>query len=157
MNGHEDGEEITLTPALQRASRTLSLLQAYFEMLKRRFMLPRSVDIGCATWTLQHDAARVTSASVISALRVLEEKRVPEHERGKLSFTPLNEPVHRYIEDLDRLVVHLDAVQCENDAAVKSVRKQVVDMVMGEIAAVERWINLMCTTATARDCLGDFF
>ncbi|THH17864.1 hypothetical protein EW146_g3029 [Bondarzewia mesenterica] len=146
----EESSADSLSPGLERASRIIPLLQAYFELRKRNFTFPRQVELESDSPHVirDYDVAAITPHQVSRALQINEGRGLKDSAMG-LTWATQNEVVHRYVEDLDRLLAELDSVQHENNPKVKSLRKAVIDMVVSEADAVDRWCEMVCATASA--------
>lgn len=65
----------------------------------------------------------------------------------KLAYTSNNTPIHAYIEELNRLLSALDAIESGGDLAVREKRKQLVHAVEMEAQRLDRWTSAVWEAA----------
>ena len=114
--------------------RTISSLQSKFEALKTDFTFPSSIDF------------IATDGSVITLPSNSNSNSTPSgsaYNGAKLAFTPTNSPIRAYDEELNKILVKLDAVESCGVERVRERRKAVVRAIEQEAGRVEEvWKNV---------------
>ena len=115
--------------------RTISSLQSKFEALKMDFKFPPSIDF------------IATDGSVITLPSNSNSNSTPSggsaYNGAKLAFTPTNIPIRAYDEELNKILVKLDAVESCGVERVRERRKAVVRAIEQEAGRVEEvWKNV---------------
>ena len=114
--------------------RTISSLQSKFEALKTDFKFPSSIDF------------IATDGSVITLPSNSNSNSTPSgsaYNGAKLAFTSTNIPIRAYDEELNKILVKLDAVESCGVERVRERRKAVVRAIEQEAGRVEEvWKNV---------------
>lgn len=120
------------------ALRTIDSHRTKFAHLKAGFRFPSSIDF--ATGPSSHDHVSVpVDPTALAALVLADGVSVEEgrSRRPQLAYTSQNAQVHAYLEELNRLLSALDAVESGGDKEVRERRKGIVREVEAEAERVE--------------------
>ncbi|KAH9837728.1 uncharacterized protein C8Q71DRAFT_754191 [Rhodofomes roseus] len=112
--------------------------RAKFNELKTNFHFPATLDFAVGPGTHDHVAVPVDPAA-LSVLVFADGASVEEgrSRRPRLAYTSQNAVVHGYLEELNRLLSKLDAIESGGDKEVRERRKSIVMEVEAEAERVE--------------------
>ena len=124
--------------ARSSALRTIEAHRNKFAHLKAGFRFPSSLDFQTAAGAHEHVSVPVDPAA-LAAMVLADGVSVEEGRtrRPQLAYTSQNAPVHAYLEELNRLLSALDAVESGGDREVRERRKGIVREVEAEAERVE--------------------
>jgi len=118
---------------------TISSISSKFNTLVSSFHPPNEIDYR----TEGGDALGVVSIPVHYPFEQFDGSSMTSTSQSipKLAYTTTNKPIHAYIEDLNRLLSALDAIESGGDGLVRGKRKQLAQAVESEAQRLDRWIS----------------
>lgn len=132
------------------ALRTIDNHRTKFAHLKAGFCFPPSLDFATAPGTHDHVSVPVDPAALAALLADGVSVEEGRSRRPQLAYTSQNAPVHAYLEELNRLLSALDAVESGGDKEVRERRKGVVREVEAEAERVEAVVGEVWSRWQAR-------
>ncbi|OCH90871.1 hypothetical protein OBBRIDRAFT_689624, partial [Obba rivulosa] len=139
----------------RRALAKLRDLRTRFNELRHSFVLPPVVDFECPAGYAgaargEPDGQRyihvevppevnAAFASGLPQTLARTEEEPPEKTAPKLAYTPANAALHAYEEELNRLLIALDATESHGDAWVRDARRRLARAVEREAERLEKW------------------
>lgn len=139
--------------SVERSLQTIQRLKERFEEEKQAFSFPRFVDVGVnGSVSKTVDTTALYSAALMN--RALTSNRDRSTIGQRYHMLPFGSDggrrVHQYLQDLDEVLLELDALSCGDDG-VKTKRRELVNEVVEEASVVEKWKDTICEMVSAQD------
>jgi hypothetical protein len=140
----------TPTPPENRNALTkIHALRAEHANLRASFSFPPTLDYVLSTTTPNAKLLVTLSTNDMPHPTVIApyDASLSLNREGKLAFTPTNAPLHGHVEALNQLLLQLDGVDSAGEESVRNARREAVQLIEGELKAIEqRWMSIWTKT-----------